>query len=63
MSTIVEQVFTNGLEGACLILLLVLAYKIYKVKIKTKSNCCDGFYVETENTGGDREFEFTESKV
>ncbi len=46
---IINLVFTNGLEGAGIVLLLVISYKIYKMKIHTKSNCCDGFEVETQN--------------
>ena len=33
---IVSQVLSSGVEGAGLVLLLVIAYKIYKVKIRTK---------------------------
>lgn len=48
---IINLVFTNGLEGAGIVLLLVISYKIYKMKIHTKSNCCDGFEIETQNNG------------
>lgn len=49
-----ETILESGLEGAGLILILVLAYKLYKVKIKTRSNCCDdSFNIETENDGSD----------
>ena len=27
------------------------SFKIYKMKIKTKSQCCDGFEIETANNG------------
>ena len=50
---IVSQVLSSGVEGAGLVLLLVIAYKIYKVKIRTKSECCgEGFSIETSNAGG-----------
>jgi hypothetical protein len=51
--TIIQQILTSGLEGSTLIFLLVISYKVYKMKIKTKSNCCgDSFNLETENEGG-----------
>ena len=54
--SLVQQILTSGLEGSTLIFLLVLSYKVYKMKIKTKSNCCgDSFNVETENEGGTQE--------
>ena len=37
-----------------ILLLLVLAYKVYKVKIRTKSMCCDdNVIIETQNNGTD----------
>lgn len=54
--TLVQQILTSGLEGSTLIFLLVLSYKVYKMRIKTKSNCCgDSFNIETENEGGTQE--------
>lgn len=42
-----------GLEGAGCILLATIAYKIYKMKIHSRSGCCgDKFVVETLNRGG-----------
>ena len=42
-----------GLEGAGVLLLIVISYKIYKMKIHSRSGCCgDKFIVETLNRGG-----------
>ena len=42
------------LEGAGCFLLLVLAYKLYRMRVSTSSNCCDGgLVVESENPGND----------
>ena len=40
-----------GLEGAGVLLLVVCSYKLYKMKIHTRSKCC-GFMGETLNRGG-----------
>tara|TARA_R110000744_G_scaffold328836_2_gene434401 strand:- start:735 stop:977 length:243 start_codon:yes stop_codon:yes gene_type:complete len=49
-----KLMFESGLEGAGIILLLVIAYKIYKVKVRTKSMCCDdNVVIETQNNGTD----------
>ena len=40
-----------SLEGAGVLLLVVLSYKLYKMKIHTRSKCC-GFMGETLNRGG-----------
>tara|TARA_R110002153_G_scaffold89045_1_gene218317 strand:+ start:792 stop:1013 length:222 start_codon:yes stop_codon:yes gene_type:complete len=54
ISDILKLFFESGLEGAGIILLLVMSYKIYKIKVKTRSLCCDGnVSVETENNGAD----------
>lgn len=42
---------TIGLEGAGVLILVVISYKIYKMKIHTRSKCC-GFLAETLNRGG-----------
>lgn len=40
------------LEGVGCALLLVVAYKIYRMRVSTSSNCCDGaVLVESENPG------------
>ena len=46
-----KTILESGLEGAAIMLLCVLSFKIYKMKIKTKSQCCDGFEIETANNG------------
>jgi len=54
ISDVLKLLFESGLEGAGIILLLVLAYKVYKVKIRTKSMCCDdNVIIETQNNGSD----------
>ena len=40
-----------GLEGAAVVLIVVCSWKIYKMKIHTRSKCC-GFVGETLNRGG-----------
>ncbi len=40
-----------GLEGAAVVLIIVCSWKIYKMKIHTRSKCC-GFVGETLNRGG-----------
>ena len=40
-----------GLEGAGVLIIVVFSYKIYKMKIHTRSKCC-GFLAETLNRGG-----------
>ena len=42
---------STGLEGSAVLLLVVISYKIYKMKIHTRSKCC-GFLAETLNRGG-----------
>jgi hypothetical protein len=42
-----------SLKGSLSIFILVICYKIYKMKIKTHSGCCgEKIIIETENTGG-----------
>jgi hypothetical protein len=51
------QMISLTLEGACSFLILVIAYKIYRSKIKTHSGCClkdgvsNGFTIDTQNSG------------
>ena len=51
------DILEYGLEGAGTILILVIAYKIYKMKITTHSGCCgdklDGIIIDTQNSGGE----------
>ena len=42
------------LEGVGCVVLLVFAYKLYRMRVSTSSNCCDGaLLVESENPGND----------
>lgn len=53
MSSIVKNVLEGGLETAGMILLCVLSYKIYKMRIQSESDCCSGcLKLKTENEGG-----------
>ena len=66
MTDIIQEVFDDGLRGAGMVLLLVLAYKIYKMKLhnEIESNCCKGFKwkLQTDNPGGnDNELDFRPS--
>jgi len=47
----IESYTSLGLEGAGVLILVVISYKIYKMKIHTRSKCC-GFLAETLNRGG-----------
>lgn len=59
-----SSVTTIGLESAACLLLVVIAYKIYRMKVHSKSGCCgDRFVIETMNkAGSSRDFEFSENK-
>ena len=53
-----DDMVSLSLEGACSFLILVIAYKIYKMKVKTHSGCClekgdekSGFTIDTQNSG------------
>ena len=52
-----DQMVTLSLEGAFSILILTIAYKIYRSKIKTHSGCClkenngNGFSLDSQNSG------------
>ena len=49
----VSDVTSVTLEGACAALLLAAAYKLYKMRITSESECCDGhFRYATANRGG-----------
>ena len=60
-----SSVTTIGLESAGCLVLLVIAFKIYKMKIHSKSGCCgDRFVIETMNkAGSSRDFEFTTKNI
>ena len=46
---------TLSLEGTFSVLLLTIAYKLYKMKIKSHSGCClesgNGIVLSTQNSG------------
>ena len=53
-----DQMMTLCLEGSLSLLIFVVAFKIYKAKIKTHSGCClkkdgtgNGIVFETANSG------------
>lgn len=52
-----NEMVTLSLEGAFSILILTIAYKIYRSKIKTHSGCClkenngNGFSIDSQNSG------------
>lgn len=42
-----------GLEGSAVLLILVVVYKVYKMRINSSSRCCgDNVEVDTYNPGG-----------
>lgn len=55
---------TLGLESAGCLVLIVIAWKIYKMKIHSRSGCCgDSFLIETMNrAGSSRDLKFTEKE-
>ena len=53
-----DDMVTLSLEGAFSVLILTLAYKVYKMKIQSHSGCClekgdekSGFTIDTQNSG------------
>ena len=51
-----EEVSLYTLEGATAVLLLVVAFKIYKIKCHSACRLCgDGLVLEGENPGGERD--------
>ena len=56
MEAVVTQVINDGVKGAAMALLLVIAYKLYRMQITTESesNCCRclRLSVATHNPGG-----------
>ena len=50
-----DEMVNLSLEGALSLLIFVIAFKIYKVKIKSHSGCClekgNGIVLETANSG------------
>jgi len=49
----ITSLMEGGLEGTLCIFLLVISYKLYKMKITSESKCCDGFKLRTQNSGGE----------
>ena len=52
-----REIMDMSLESVAAVLILVLAYKIYKIKITTTSQCLNkdgnGVAITTENSGGE----------
>ena len=51
-----DEVIDLSIEGSLSILIFVIAYKIYKMKIKTHSGCCikkdgSGIIIDSQNSG------------
>ena len=50
-----DEMVTLSLEGAFSVLILTLAYKLYRMKIKTHSGCClekgNGITLDSQNSG------------
>lgn len=50
-----DDMVTLSLEGAFSVLILTIAYKLYRSKIKTHSGCCleknNGIVLESQNSG------------
>jgi len=48
-----EDYTKYSLEGACSFFIIVLAYRLYKMKCRTSSNCCDDHITaDFQNSGG-----------
>lgn len=49
-----SYILDYGIEGSITILILVIAYKIYRMKITTHSGCCgEKLIIDTQNSGGE----------
>jgi hypothetical protein len=50
-----DQMVTLSLEGAFSVLILTIAYKLYRSRIKTHSGCClkenNGIILDSQNSG------------
>lgn len=53
--TIPTDVTTYTIEGAASLLMVAIAYKIYKMRAATESNCCDGIVRIKTVSRGDSE--------
>lgn len=48
----IKVIIDSGLEGCLILFFCVLSYKIYAMKIKSKSSCCDEHVIlQTSNNG------------
>ena len=48
-----EEIAKISLEGSAVLLMVVIAYKLYKMRIHTSSHCCgEALNIETDNNGG-----------
>lgn len=57
-SSSIHEIVTIGIEGAAVLLLVVVAYKLYRVKIHSKSGCCgEAFFLETISRGASQRAE------
>ena len=56
MSDDIKDIVDIGIEGAFVIFLLVVSYKLYKMKCDLNSSCFkkddNGITIETHNSGG-----------
>ena len=50
---LVQTVLDDGIKSVSCVLLLVVAWKLYKLKCETMSQCCDGFKFSASNAGSD----------
>jgi hypothetical protein len=50
-----NEMISLSLEGAFSVLILTLAYKVYRMKIKSHSGCClekgNGIILDSQNSG------------
>ena len=51
-----DDMVSLSVEGACSFLIIVIAYKIYRAKIKSHSGCClekglNGITIDSQNSG------------
>ena len=59
MADLIKTIFEEGYRGALICFLLVVSFKLYKMRLSNEieSNCCDGFKwkLTTANPGGKEE--------
>ena len=48
----ITSLMEGSTEGALVVFLLVISYKVYKMRITSESKCCDGFKLRTQNSRG-----------